>query len=274
MNPETPDCSLTSTAKARMPLGMFATSPGGDPLGPSFLSTIGSPSSMVVLTHRSSTSLNEENAPAGTAGLLVRTVLIMSGLRASSSLKSRAATRISCDSSSAAAGLLIRCRVASMAPRPRKTASTSTVSDLLFICSFHFPPDLGSCVFRSCCRPRALAIAACRSEEQPHPAEAGDGADRDRDTVRKEHHVFLTLASSFGQHGGVANRENLVADRLKHHPVADHIARGNNHRHAQQPAHQRRGHKCPERQPWAQPGSDAGHQLDVTRSHAADRIER
>ena len=25
---------------------------------------------------------------------------------------------------------------------------------------------------------------------------------------------------------------------------------------------------------WAQPGPDAGHQLDVTRSHAADRIER
>ena len=101
MNPETPDCSVTSMAKARIPLGMLATSPGGVPLGPSFFSTSTSPSSMRVLTQRSSTSLNDENALGGTADLAIRITLTMSGLRISSSLKSRAATRTSCVSSSA-----------------------------------------------------------------------------------------------------------------------------------------------------------------------------
>ena len=80
MKPETPDCSVTSMAKARIPLGMLATSPGGVPLGPSFFSITTSPSSSVVLTQRSSTSLGEENAPTGTADFAIRITLTASGL--------------------------------------------------------------------------------------------------------------------------------------------------------------------------------------------------
>ena len=58
--------------EGRIPLGILATSPGGVPLGPSFFSTRTSPSSMAVLTQRSSRSLNVVNALAGTADRAIR----------------------------------------------------------------------------------------------------------------------------------------------------------------------------------------------------------
>ena len=140
------------------PLGMLATRPGGVPFGPSFFSTITSPSSMVVLTQRSSTSLNEENAPTGTADFTMRIVLTMSALRTSSSLKSRAATRMSCVSSSLAGGLLIIRRVRSMAPRPRTTARTSITIDLPFIAASSLSTRRGVAPAR-CCR----ILGSCES---------------------------------------------------------------------------------------------------------------
>ena len=80
MNPETPDCSVTSMAKARIPWGMLATRPGGVPLGPSFFSTSTSPSSMTFLTQRSCTSVNDENALGGTADLAMRITVDHVGL--------------------------------------------------------------------------------------------------------------------------------------------------------------------------------------------------
>ena len=133
MKPETPDCSFTSTAYARMPLGILATNPGGVPLGPNLFSTSGSPSIRLVATQRSSTSFEAENAPTGTADLLRRSILTISGLITSSSLKSRAATTISTDSSSATAGRLKIRRVTNIAPRPSTTAITSITNDLLFM---------------------------------------------------------------------------------------------------------------------------------------------
>ena len=134
MKPETPDCSVTSMAKARMPLGMFATSPGGVPLGPSFFSITTSPSSRVVLTHRSSTSLGTENAPTGTADFAIRITLTASGLSSSSSLRSRAATRTSWAASSALAGSCpIICLVRNIAHRPKAIASPSIIRDLPFM---------------------------------------------------------------------------------------------------------------------------------------------
>ena len=156
MNPETPDCSLTSTAKARIPLGMFATSPGGDPLGPSFFSTIGSPSSMVVLTHRSSTSLNDENAPTGTADLAIRDRLDHVGLEDFFLLEVARGDEDVLRLFLGAAGLLIRRRVTSMAPRPRTTASTSIIIDLPFICCISLSARSGPCGFRQSLSGRRL----------------------------------------------------------------------------------------------------------------------
>ena len=133
MNPETPDCSVTSMAKARIPFGMFATSPGGVPLGPSFFSITTSPSSSVVLTQRSSTSFGAENAPTGIADFAIRITLTASGLRISSSLRSRAATRTSWASSTLAGSWASIWRVRSIAIRPKPTASPSIISDLPFM---------------------------------------------------------------------------------------------------------------------------------------------
>ena len=112
---------------------MLATKPGGVPLGPSFFSTITSPSSMVVLTQRSSTSLKVENALGGTAERTIRITLTMSGLRISSSLKSRAATSTSCESSPPLFLPKSICWLSFMAPRPIATATARVMIDRLFI---------------------------------------------------------------------------------------------------------------------------------------------
>ena len=120
--------------KGPHPLGNIGDQAGGVPFGPSFFSTSTSPSSRAVFTQRSSTSLGEENEPAGIADFAIRETLTMSGFSVSSSLISRAATRISWVSSAGFPESFDNiCRVSIMAPNPKTIARPSMINDFPFM---------------------------------------------------------------------------------------------------------------------------------------------